>query len=401
MSSKGQKIKRQFQFDPSEIRRHCIDGRTWHQFVRLREIEIILSLLGDRQFEYALEIGSGDGLQSEKLARRSSRVICSDIDRRRWESRSERNMPSNVSHVIVDAEDLSSFSDNSFDLVYSSNVLEHIVEIDRCLDEIYRVLKPSGIGVHSMPSRHWKVFNSLYRISRLRMPKVHGVERTNLKEYFEFGLSCWSKKLNRAGFKVEDIFGMPFYLGASGRWSSVIVVGNRLRLPSSFTFSYDREKIPNKPTSSRPPKLRHHALIQPRHARSYILRRCVRDRLGASGGSQDSMRALLTKELLGKSGQVAAARTDCDDVAAIDRSHGESGVAQQRFASGCRRHAFAVWFGAGADGDARSPPEQIPPPFEHFRFRAHGFDFQEGERVDPMVRGNPVQSRGAAAHGAV
>ncbi len=236
MNNNRQKVSRQFKFDPSDIRKHCIDKQAWHEFVRLSEIEIILSVLGGRKFELALEIGSGDGLQSEKLAYRCDRLICSDIDGRRWGSRSERIASPSISHVILDATDLSSYPDNSFDLIYSSNVLEHIEEIDRCLGEIYRVLKPSGIGIHSMPSRHWKFFNSLYYISRLRKPRIHGVERTNWKEFIEFGMKSWLGKLKRSGFEVEEILGMPFYLGASGRWGSVIVAGNRLYLPSSFTF---------------------------------------------------------------------------------------------------------------------------------------------------------------------
>ena len=236
MSRKKQIISQQYEFNPSDIRHHCIDGQTWHEFVRSSEIGIILSILGDRKFERALEIGSGDGLQSKILSRRCARLVCSDINRKRWDSRLEKEIPSNISFVVLDATNLSSFPDNSLDLVYSSNVLEHVKEIDLCLGEIHRVLRPTGIGIHSMPSRHWKVFNSLYRLSRLRTPKVHGVERTNWKEFVEFGVTPWVQKLNSAGFEIEDIFGMPFYLGASGRWSSIIVAGNRLRLPSSFTF---------------------------------------------------------------------------------------------------------------------------------------------------------------------
>jgi len=37
------------------------------------------------------------------------------------------------------------FSDNSFDVVVSSHVYEHVSDAERLLSEIYRVLKPGGI----------------------------------------------------------------------------------------------------------------------------------------------------------------------------------------------------------------------------------------------------------------
>ena len=44
------------------------------------------------------------------------------------------------------------------------------------------------------------------------------------------------KKLERAGFEIEKIYGMPFYFGAGGRWKAIVVLGNILRQPSSNTF---------------------------------------------------------------------------------------------------------------------------------------------------------------------
>ena len=236
MSSRAYEISQQFRFESRDIRRHCVDGRTWHAFVRTWEIETILALLADRRFARALEIGSGDGLQGERLANRCDELVCSDVDRRRWERRGESATPANVTHVLLDATDLTRYPDDTFDLVYSSNVLEHVEGIDRCLGEIRRVLKPSGIGIHSMPSRHWKIFNSLYRMSRLRTPRVHGTERTNWKEFVAFGVTEWTQKFDRAGLRVEHVYGMPFYLGAPGRWRAVVELGNRRGWPSSFAF---------------------------------------------------------------------------------------------------------------------------------------------------------------------
>ena len=93
--------------------------------------------------------------------------------------------------------------------------------------------------------------------------------------------------------------------------------------------------------------------------------------------------------------QAAIARPAGQYPAALARAHGESGVAKQRLAGG--RCSPAPAFGAGIDGDARRSPEQFPASFQHFRLRAFGIAFEEGEPVDPVVLGDPVQGRGAAA----
>ena len=46
------------------------------------------------------------------------------------------------------------FEDNTFDYVYSTSVFEHVLNTEEALKEIYRVLKPGGVTVHSLPSRY-------------------------------------------------------------------------------------------------------------------------------------------------------------------------------------------------------------------------------------------------------
>ncbi len=46
------------------------------------------------------------------------------------------------------------YEDNSFDFVYSTSVFEHVMNKEESLKEIYRVLKPGGFTLHSLPSRY-------------------------------------------------------------------------------------------------------------------------------------------------------------------------------------------------------------------------------------------------------
>jgi SAM-dependent methyltransferase len=47
------------------------------------------------------------------------------------------------------------FDDDSFDLVFSTSVMEHVVDPGKALAEIARVLRPDGISIHCFPSR-WR-----------------------------------------------------------------------------------------------------------------------------------------------------------------------------------------------------------------------------------------------------
>jgi SAM-dependent methyltransferase len=53
------------------------------------------------------------------------------------------NSSSNIDLCVMDGTDLE-FPDNYFDFVYSLNLFEHIHNLDKCIDEQIRVLKPSG-----------------------------------------------------------------------------------------------------------------------------------------------------------------------------------------------------------------------------------------------------------------
>ena len=53
------------------------------------------------------------------------------------------------------------FSDESFDLVFSSNVLEHVNDVGSLLTESRRVLCREGMAIHILPSPYWRIWTSL------------------------------------------------------------------------------------------------------------------------------------------------------------------------------------------------------------------------------------------------
>ena len=53
------------------------------------------------------------------------------------------------------------FADGVFDIVFSSNVLKHIADLERVQEELKRVLKDDGIAIHIVPSGTWRFWTNV------------------------------------------------------------------------------------------------------------------------------------------------------------------------------------------------------------------------------------------------
>ncbi len=107
-----------------------------------------------------LEIGGGTGYQAKRLTEDGFVVDSIDIPASEYAGQQEflvqpydgRNIP---------------FPEDSFDVVFSSNVLEHVLDLPYLQAEIKRVLKPSGYCVHLMPTGAWRFWTNLAHYTEL------------------------------------------------------------------------------------------------------------------------------------------------------------------------------------------------------------------------------------------
>lgn len=103
-----------------------------------------------------LEIGSGSGAHSALFHKNGADVVSVDITPERVLSTGKKlsllNSNSGVAFV-ADAENLP-FNNESFDIVYSNGVLHHAENTEKCIEEVCRVLKPTGKAVIMLYSRH-------------------------------------------------------------------------------------------------------------------------------------------------------------------------------------------------------------------------------------------------------
>lgn len=96
-----------------------------------------------------LELGGADGYQASLLSSMGSDVLSIDIN--------DRPRPGQCFHPVVEYDGRNiPAPDASFDVVFTSNVLEHVRALGPLLEETGRVMKPNGTAVHIVPSAAWR-----------------------------------------------------------------------------------------------------------------------------------------------------------------------------------------------------------------------------------------------------
>ncbi|NOQ91730.1 MAG: methyltransferase domain-containing protein [Flavobacteriaceae bacterium] len=94
------------------------------------------------------------------------------------------------------------FDDNSFDIILCNHVLEHIEDDTKAMRELYRVLKPSGMGIFQIPQdlsleKTYEDFSITSEEERKRHFGQYDHVRIYGKDYFD--------RLRKVGFKVEEV----------------------------------------------------------------------------------------------------------------------------------------------------------------------------------------------------
>jgi len=113
----------------------------------------------------------------------------------------------NVSVCDIDHENLP-FDDNFFDIVYSSNTIEHIIDTHHFMEEIYRCLKPDGRLIIVCPNINQPI--SLLMQIFLDLPP-RGSARPYSAHVRDFSLRILKKTFEIHNFKIVKVYGFGIY----------------------------------------------------------------------------------------------------------------------------------------------------------------------------------------------
>ena len=208
-----------------------------------KELDIIFSRCPDRLFQGGLELGAGDGFQATLLAKYVSRLISTELKSDILKQKSTNS----IEYRICNAEEaINAFDKKEFDLIFSSNLLEHLPNLQQALNGIHELLKDDGITIHIMPNPFWKLCHMLFYIPnrclialermlnnkpvrkndlsktrstqkplihRLLTLKPHGASEGNIKELMAFTKSRWKKEFEKANLELIKIIKGPVHSG--------------------------------------------------------------------------------------------------------------------------------------------------------------------------------------------
>lgn len=179
-----------------------------------------------------LEVGAGSGLQASIVSSWGYDVAAVDLpDRER--------AAQHFTVVEYDGVNLP-FPDDTFDVVYSSSVLEHVEDLPALLDELARVTRAGGISLHTVPTPVWRGWTIVThpidpwkylwrrlrhaegnlvravagdgprdpmrrRMRRLAVAPVHGEYPSLRAEMHAYRESQWHRRLSECGYSVERV----------------------------------------------------------------------------------------------------------------------------------------------------------------------------------------------------
>jgi len=123
-----------------------------------------------RPSDRILEIGCGTGRVVFELSRRGYDISGTDISR---EAIAYGLAKHGDVKLQVQAAEALQFADETFDVVLSFDLLEHIAQVDRHVSEVFRVLRPGGYYLFQTPNKYCNAIFATLSNKSLKWRRAH------------------------------------------------------------------------------------------------------------------------------------------------------------------------------------------------------------------------------------
>ncbi len=215
-----------------------------------------------------LEVGAGTGAQAKKFSQDGHHVEAIDI------SKSIYSQNKLCKVTVYDGHNIP-FPDKSFDVIFSSNTLEHISHIYAFQEELKRVLKDGGLAIHILPTANWRLWTIitqyvyiikfiliklftikqreetadsdpirsvskklfLIKAKRIFIPVRHGEFGSAFSELYYFSKYRWIRLFKFTGWSINTHFPLNLFYTGYMILGGILTIKARVRLSYIFGSS--------------------------------------------------------------------------------------------------------------------------------------------------------------------
>jgi 2-polyprenyl-3-methyl-5-hydroxy-6-metoxy-1,4-benzoquinol methylase len=256
----------------------------WTEYLhklRKHQMSIIFADCPAKTFGKTLELGAGDGFVSSILSNYTEKLVCTDLN----DNRLTKTDTDNIEYKIVDAEKVGeAFSEQEFNFIFSSSLLEHLPNVEDAIEGMHKVLKDDGVCVHYMPNRLWVLMIVLFHLpnkiaknidkllvklfgdettktaymkkrkkrvggNNLKsekkrqfflfkpfIPRPHGISDGLIKEFIAFGKNEWIDKFQATGFDILGVKPVSFNSGYGFGYTKFRNILEKKRICTGYTY---------------------------------------------------------------------------------------------------------------------------------------------------------------------
>ena len=198
------------------------------KFWQRHKIESVLNYV--KRGEFVLDLGSGSGVVSDKIANMGCEVVAADLSLGKIKNCRKKN-PQTLG-VVCDGRDLP-FKEGSFDRVICIEVIEHIPQAEKCVSEISRVLGDNGELVLTTPN-----YRSLWPVVEYLWDTLGKGIDYRLQHVSKFNKDSLVKSLGTGGLEVLEVRTIFFFTPLSSLFSKRLTT-SIVKLEEKFLHSID------------------------------------------------------------------------------------------------------------------------------------------------------------------